>query len=87
MAFAREGRWSEAIAVGNLNFVEKVKSELGFKAAHRELIEGGGTYALWERREPYGSNFTGKNEVLSSENTLPAEKNWRICRDLAWSDP
>jgi hypothetical protein len=26
--------WSEAIAVGNLNFVEKVKSELGFKAAH-----------------------------------------------------
>jgi len=26
--------WSEAIAVGNLNFVEKVKSELGSKAAH-----------------------------------------------------
>jgi hypothetical protein len=42
----REGRWSEAIAVGNLNFVEKVKSELGFKAAHGEVIEGGGTYAL-----------------------------------------
>jgi putative transposase len=41
---AREGRWSEALAVGNLNFVEKVKSELGFKAAHREVIEGGGTY-------------------------------------------
>jgi hypothetical protein len=37
---AREGRWSEAIAVGNLNFVEKVKSELGFKAACREVIEG-----------------------------------------------
>ena len=31
---AREGRWSEAIAVDNLNFVEKVKSELGFKATH-----------------------------------------------------
>ena len=40
---AREGQWSEAIAVGNLNFVEKVKSELGSKAAHREVIEGGGT--------------------------------------------
>jgi hypothetical protein len=26
--------WSEAIAVGNLSFVEKLKSELGFKAAH-----------------------------------------------------
>jgi hypothetical protein len=31
---ARESQWSEAIAVGNLNLVEKVKSELGIKAAH-----------------------------------------------------
>jgi hypothetical protein len=37
---AREGRWSEAIAVGNLNFVEKVKSELGFKAAHKLRCSG-----------------------------------------------
>jgi hypothetical protein len=87
VAFAREGRWSEAIAVGNLNFVEKVKSELGFKAAHRGLIEGGGTYALWERREPYGSNFTGKNEVLSSENTRFWNENSEFYGDLAWSDP
>ena len=35
---AREGRWSEAIAIGKLNFVAKVESELGFKAAHREVI-------------------------------------------------
>jgi hypothetical protein len=35
---AREGQWSEAIAVGSLSFVEKVKGQLGFKAAHRELI-------------------------------------------------
>jgi putative transposase len=66
---ARESRWSEAIAVGNLNFVEKVKSELGFRAAHREVIEGGGTYAPREQSEAYGSNLTGKNEALSSENT------------------
>jgi hypothetical protein len=44
-----------------LNFVEKLKSELGFKAAHRELVEEGGTYALREHSEAYGSNFTGKN--------------------------
>jgi putative transposase len=37
---AREGRWSEAIAVGNLSFVEKVKSELGFKAAHQPRCGG-----------------------------------------------
>jgi REP-associated tyrosine transposase len=30
----RDERWSEAIAVGNLKFVEQVKSEVGFKAAH-----------------------------------------------------
>jgi putative transposase len=65
----REGRWSEALAVGNLNFVEKVKSELGFKTAHREVIEGGSTYALREQSEAYGRNFTGENEALSSENT------------------
>jgi hypothetical protein len=34
----RDARWSEAVAVGSLAFVEKVKSELGFKAAHRQVI-------------------------------------------------
>jgi hypothetical protein len=33
----RDTRWSEAVAVGSLAFVEKVKSELGFKA-HRQVI-------------------------------------------------
>jgi hypothetical protein len=33
-------RWSEAIAVDNLNFVERVKSELGFKAAHQPQCGG-----------------------------------------------
>ena len=66
---AREGQWSEAIAVSDLNFVEKVKSELGSKAAHRKAIEGGGTYSLREQSEAYGSDFTGENEVLSSGNT------------------
>ena len=52
--------WSEAIAVGNLNFVEQVKSELGFKAAHREVIEAGCTYALREQNEAYRPNFSRK---------------------------
>ena len=29
---------SEAVALGNSNFVQNVKSELGLKAAHREVI-------------------------------------------------
>jgi hypothetical protein len=62
--------WSEAIAVDNLNFIAKVKSELGFKAAHREVIEGiegGGTHALREQSEAYGSNFTDESEALRPE--------------------
>jgi len=66
---AREGRWSEAIAVGNLNFVEKVKSELRSKAAHREVTPLEGTYVLREDGEAYGRNFGGKTEPLSLENT------------------
>src|SRR5262247_1379066 len=32
----RDARWSEAVAVGNLNFVEKMKSEK--RGPHREVI-------------------------------------------------
>ena len=65
----REARWSEAIAVGSLNFIEKVKSELGFKAIHREVIAQDGAHALREEGEPYGPNFDGKNESLSFGNS------------------
>jgi hypothetical protein len=34
----RDARWSEAVAVGSLAFVEKVKDELEFKAALRQVI-------------------------------------------------
>jgi len=33
----REARWSEAIAVGSLAFVKKIKGGLGSKAMHREV--------------------------------------------------
>jgi putative transposase len=47
----RDERWSEAVAVGSLSFVNTVKSELGFKAAHREVTEQGETYVLREESE------------------------------------
>jgi putative transposase len=68
-SLVREGNWSEAIAVGNLNFVEKVKSELGSKATHREMTQLQGTYVLCEDGEAYGRDFGGKSEPLSLENT------------------
>src|SRR5499433_1198502 len=54
----RDYRWSESIAVGSLAFVERVKSDLAVKAAHREVLETDGTYALREPSEAYTRNFT-----------------------------
>jgi hypothetical protein len=36
----REANWSEAVAVGSLSFVNKLKGELGFKAAHQPRCGG-----------------------------------------------
>jgi hypothetical protein len=55
----RDARWSEAVAVGRLAFVEKVKGELGVKALHRELEQIDGTYALRESGEAYSGQFDG----------------------------
>jgi hypothetical protein len=66
----RDDRWSESIAVGSLPFVETVKNDLGIKAMHREALETDGTYALREPAEAYARKLTGRNEALSSENTL-----------------
>ena len=66
----RDDRWSESIAVGSLAFVESVKNELGFKAAHRRLIETDGSYALREPAEAYGLEFAAENEALRAANTF-----------------
>jgi hypothetical protein len=60
------GRKRSQSAIGV--WLRKVKSELGFKAAHREVIEQGETYVLREESEAYRSNFAAENEALSSEN-------------------
>ena len=70
----RAARWAEGVAVGSLAFVEKVKSELGIKALHRELEQVDGTYALRESGEAYRGQFDSKNEALRPENTLPWER-------------
>jgi hypothetical protein len=50
---------------------EKVKSDLGIKALHRELEQVDGTYTLRESGEAYRGQFDLKNKPLSVENTLP----------------
>jgi hypothetical protein len=70
-----DDRWSEAIAVGSLTFVESVKNELGFEASHRDMIEENGSYALREPAEAYGVKFTAENETLTSQNTFLWDQN------------
>ena len=66
----RDDRRSESIAVGKREFVENVKDELGVKAAHRDVIEADGTYALREQAEAYGLSFVAESEALRAENTF-----------------
>jgi len=66
----RDARSSEAIAVGSLAFAEKVKSELGVKAMHREIAQAGGTYALREPGEAYRRGFDSESDALRTKNTL-----------------
>jgi REP element-mobilizing transposase RayT len=70
----REVRWSEAVAVGSRDFVEKVRSELGAKALHRELEQVDGTYALRETGEAFKAQFDLENGALSVKNTLGEPK-------------
>ena len=53
---------------------------LAVKVVHRARVEEDGTHELREPDEAYASNFTGKNEVLRSENTLFGMKLSRMSR-------
>ena len=55
-------------------FAEKVKSELGGKAMHREIAQAGGTYALRKPGEAYRGKFDSESDALRVENTLPWQK-------------
>ena len=55
----------------DMEYVDKVKAELGNKALHRQVAELDGTYALQEPSRPYAHGFAGKNDALRPDNTLP----------------
>ena len=66
----RDDRWSKSIAVGRLAFMDKVKSELGVRATHRDVVEADGSYLLREPAEAYGFGFAAESEALRTENTF-----------------
>jgi hypothetical protein len=66
----RDDRWSHSVAVGSASYVDAVKRELAVRAKGREIAASGGVFALQESGRPYTALFDGKNEALTSENTL-----------------
>ena len=68
LSIAREGKWTESIAVGSKMFVEDTKEKLGMKAHGREVIGEDGTYQLREELEPYGHTFNPQNDDLRLGN-------------------
>jgi putative transposase len=78
-AMRREERWSEAIAVGSREFVERVKTELEIGVRHGEVEEEQGAWVLREPQEPYRRVFDGKNDALRLKNGFL----WRESRAYA----
>jgi len=74
----REGKWSEAIAVGNKRFVETTKDLLGIKAKGRRVMGEEGSYEVREPPAAYGRDFGPKNSSLSLNNTYF----WNVYPDI-----
>ena len=50
-----EIKWSQSIAVGSEKYLEKTKSDLGFRARGRKIISSDDIFELREGLEPYGA--------------------------------
>jgi putative transposase len=62
--------WSESLAVGSEDFVEKVQTLLNTKATNREVTEMAGKHALREQSARYNSDFGTKDTGLRLNNRL-----------------
>ena len=71
---AREEKWSQSIAVGNKEYVEKIKDQLGIRAIHREIHERDSSFELREDQTPYTADFDTEIGWLSQENTF----SWKL---------
>jgi hypothetical protein len=60
--------WSERLAVGSEDFVEKVQTLLITKATNREVTEMADKHALREQSARYNSGFGAKNTGLGLNN-------------------
>ena len=70
----RDDRWSESIALVNLAFIDEVRSGLGFKAAHRDIVNFVEVMRCGSPAEEYALKFAAETEALSLK-TRSLERN------------
>lgn len=61
----REEMWTKSLAVGNKEFVEKTKQQLGHKAMKRKISQCENSFKLHESDIPYNTLFYIKKESLN----------------------
>ena len=61
--------WSESIAVGSKEFVDRTKDDLGIRARGRKAREIDGQFELREPEAAYIGHFGGKKADIGPENT------------------
>jgi putative transposase len=64
----RDPKWTEALAVGNPDFLEKIKNQLNIKSKSRNIIQSDDDFILLDEEFPYNTLFDAKNMPLSPEN-------------------
>jgi putative transposase len=64
----RDSKWTEAIAVGDKEFVMETKAKLGAKAMGRRELENNEGYELKEQQRPYSPVFDPKKCNLRPKN-------------------
>lgn len=60
----RQALWTESVAVGGVDFVERVQRELGGRAHYREIVQVGDAYILRDPAAAYGAHFDPENDRL-----------------------
>ena len=70
----RDRQWTRGVAVGEKQFVEKIKTELGSKALGIQIRDTSVGYELRERTICYMTDFDSKRVNMSLENTY----SWRV---------
>jgi hypothetical protein len=77
LKFKKDKQRTESIAVGNRQYVENVKNNMGNRAIWRKVIETKDSFVLRERNAPY-PNITEKSDILAQHDNRLYRQDARV---------